>query len=70
MHQISQYVPELNIFISEHGIDPDQRNYVVSNDKIEKLGFSPKFTLDDGIKELLEYYPVFDRIVSKDFTNL
>ena len=32
--------------------DPDQRNYIVSNEKIESSGFKPKFSLSDGIKEL------------------
>lgn len=38
------------------GIDPDQRNYVVSNEKIEKTGFKPKFTLERGISELIKGY--------------
>ena len=32
--------------------DPDKRDYVVSNDKIEATGFKPVFSLDDGIAEL------------------
>ena len=36
--------------------DPDQRNYIVSNEKIEATGFSPKFSLDQGIKELIKGY--------------
>jgi nucleoside-diphosphate-sugar epimerase len=38
------------------GKDKDQRNYIVSNEKIEKVGFSPKYSLDDGIQELIEGY--------------
>ena len=38
------------------GTDPDQRNYVVSNKKIEKTGFKPKFTLEWGISELIKGY--------------
>ena len=33
--------------------DPDQRNYLVSNDKIEKTGFQPQYTLDLGIEEMV-----------------
>lgn len=36
--------------------DPDQRNYVVSNKKIESTGWKPKISLDDGIFELKKGY--------------
>lgn len=36
--------------------DPDQRNYIVSNKKIEALGFLPKISLEEGIDELLKGY--------------
>ena len=36
------------------GQDPDQRNYVVSNAKIEATGFLPEVSLKDGIRELVK----------------
>jgi nucleoside-diphosphate-sugar epimerase len=36
------------------GRDPDQRNYIVSNEKIEKTGYKPAYSLDRGIQELLK----------------
>ena len=42
--------------ISEEGTDPDKRDYFVSNKKIEETGWKPIFTLDDGIKELIQSY--------------
>ena len=36
--------------------DEDQRNYIVSNKKILNTGYVTKFSLDDGIKELIEGY--------------
>jgi nucleoside-diphosphate-sugar epimerase len=45
------------IFIDEQvGKDPDQRNYIVSNEKIESTGFKQNFSLDHGIKELIKGY--------------
>jgi nucleoside-diphosphate-sugar epimerase len=38
------------------GKDPDQRNYIVSNKKIESKGFEPIYDLDDGILELIKGY--------------
>ena len=54
--QIQKQVPDF-IFIDEQiGKDPDQRNYIVSNDKIESTGFKTEFSLDRGIDELLKGY--------------
>jgi nucleoside-diphosphate-sugar epimerase len=36
--------------------DPDQRNYIVSNEKIESTGWTPKIGLDAGILELIKGY--------------
>ena len=45
------------IFIDEQvGKDPDQRNYIVSNKKIESTGFRTEFSLDRGIEELIAGY--------------
>lgn len=53
---IRRRVPELVVFSSPVGKDPDQRNYVVSNEKIEKAGWRPMVSLDEGIEELLKAY--------------
>jgi hypothetical protein len=39
---------------AEVGKDPDQRNYIVSNDKIESTGFKTQMSLDAGIQELIK----------------
>ena len=53
---IQKQVPDF-IFIDEQiGKDPDQRNYIVSNEKIEETGFKTEFSLDWGIGELLKGY--------------
>ena len=56
--KIKEYVPELYIHSAEIGEDPDKRDYIVSNEKIESLGWSPDHTLDDGIQELIKGYKI------------
>jgi nucleoside-diphosphate-sugar epimerase len=58
--RIKDFIPELQIFDSEKGHDPDKRDYLVSNKKIENTGFEAKFSLDFGIEELLRAMPLFN----------
>lgn len=54
--RIQKHLPEF-IFIEEKvGKDPDQRNYIVSNEKIEATGFKQAYSLDAGIKDLIKGY--------------
>ena len=64
---IKKYIPELQIFDAEFAKDPDQRNYIVSNAKIEATGFKTSFTLDDGIQELIKGYKM---ISNNKYTNI
>ena len=51
---IKKYVSDF-VYIDEPiGKDPDQRNYIVSNEKIEKTGFIPEVSIDDGVQELIK----------------
>jgi len=45
------------------GKDPDQRNYIVSNEKIEATGFKPTHSLDDGIRDLIKGYTMIRNAV-------
>jgi nucleoside-diphosphate-sugar epimerase len=56
--KIKQHVPELSIQTAEIGEDPDKRDYIVSNKKIEQLGWCPDHSLDDGIDELVKGYRI------------
>ena len=40
--------------------DRDKRDYLVSNAKLESLGWEPQYTLEDGIKELLAAYRMLE----------
>ena len=54
--QIQTYLPDLFIHAAEIGKDPDRRDYMVSNQKLEKLGWRAKYGLEFGIRELLKAY--------------
>jgi nucleoside-diphosphate-sugar epimerase len=53
----------------EFSKDADKRNYIVSNDKLEATGWFPRYSLDDGIQELIKAYKVFTHANTKH-TNL
>jgi len=65
--KIKEYIPDLYIHSASIGADPDKRDYLVSNEKIESLGWRPDFTLDDGIIELLKGYRI---IKPNQFANV
>ena len=54
--KIKKQVKSLNIEIIEGIKDPDQRDYFVSNKKIEKKGFKAKIKIEQGIKELVKLF--------------
>ena len=54
--RIAKYVSDFTFLEAPIGKDPDQRNYIVSNAKIEATGFATTSSLDDGIKELIKGY--------------
>ena len=53
---IQKQLPSFVFIDAPLGKDPDQRNYIVSNDKLEATGFAPAFSLDSGIGELIKGY--------------
>lgn len=65
--KIKQYVPELYIHSASIGEDPDKRDYLVSNEKLESLGWKPEHSLDSGIQELLKGYRI---IKPNQFANV
>ncbi len=54
--EIKKIIEDFKFEISEDGKDEDKRDYFVSNEKIEKKGFKAIHSLQNGIKELKEYY--------------
>ena len=54
--RIKLQVPAFTCLEAAVGEDPDKRDYIVSNDKIERTGFRTAVSLDDGIAELRRGY--------------
>jgi nucleoside-diphosphate-sugar epimerase len=65
--EIKKIVPNFLFLEAPLGKDPDQRNYIVSNKKIEALGFNPTVTLQEGLSELVKGLKMFNH---KPFTNV
>lgn len=68
--KIKEYVPKLVIVEDNFSEDFDQRNYIVSNEKIEQLGWSASFSLDYGIQQLINAYQLVTTVNNRNFTNL
>jgi nucleoside-diphosphate-sugar epimerase len=65
--EIKKQIPDLYIHEAEFMEDVDKRDYIVSNEKIEKVGYKPIFSLSYGIQELIKGYQI---IRPNQYTNL
>ena len=54
--KIRQHVPAFVFIEAPIGEDPDKRNYIVSNARLESTGWTPEWDLDRGIQELVRGY--------------
>ncbi len=65
--RIQQQIPQFVVIDAPVGQDPDQRNYIVSNEKLEKTGFKPSVSIDAGIAELIKGYTM---IKNSSYSNV
>jgi len=65
--EIKKQIPDFWFAEYPGAKDPDQRNYIVSNEKIEATGFKAKTSLQKGIRELIRGYQIIRR---NDFSNV
>ena len=66
-NKIKEHLPNFEISLNEIGKDIDKRDYIVSNEKIEKKGFKAKTLLSDGIKELVNYFSTSDFKLTRNY---
>ena len=59
--EIRKFVKDFYFVEAAIGEDPDKRDYIVSNEKIEETGFKPQVSLQDGIRELIKAYQIIKR---------
>jgi len=65
--KIKEHIPGFVYLEAPVGEDPDKRDYIVSNERLEATGWRPKYTLDDGIEELKKVYTI---IKNNAFSNI
>ena len=69
VEKIKEYVPNFAITYSDYYSDPDKRDYIVSNQKIESAGWTAEHSLDDGIIELIKTYTILIQDLSSKYRN-
>jgi len=65
--KIKEEMPDFVYMEAAVGKDPDKRDYIVSNEKFEKTGFAPKYSLKTGIRELIKGYKI---ITNSKYSNV
>jgi len=65
--EIKKQIPDFYFTEAKTGEDLDKRDYIVSNEKIEKTGFKPDYSIQRGIEELVKGYQVIKR---NQFANI
>jgi len=59
--EIKKQLPDFYFTEAKVGKDPDKRDYIVSNEKIEKTGYRPDYSIQRGISELVKGYQIVKR---------
>ncbi len=65
--KIKEHIPSFVYLEAPIGTDPDKRDYIVSNARLEAAGWKPQYSLDDGIEELKK---VFIILKNKMYSNI
>jgi nucleoside-diphosphate-sugar epimerase len=69
LEKIQTHVKDFAVVYDDYYEDPDKRNYIVSNEKIESTGWKPEWDLDRGIKQLIQGYQMIVPKMGAEFRN-
>jgi nucleoside-diphosphate-sugar epimerase len=69
LEKIQTYVKDFAVSYNDYYEDPDKRDYIVSNEKIEATGWKPVWNLDNGINELIHAYKMIVPKMGAEFRN-
>lgn len=69
LEKIQEHVNNFAVSYNDFYEDPDKRNYIVSNTKVESTGWEPEWDLDRGIEELIMSYQMIVPRMSAEFRN-
>jgi nucleoside-diphosphate-sugar epimerase len=69
LEKIQTHVKDFAVSYNDFYEDPDKRDYIVSNEKIEATGWKPQWSLDDGIKQLIQGYQMIVPKMGAEFRN-
>jgi len=69
LEKIQSHVKDFAVSYNDYYEDPDKRDYIVSNAKLEETGWKPKWDLDMGIKQLIMAYQMIVPKMGAEFRN-
>jgi nucleoside-diphosphate-sugar epimerase len=69
LEKIQSHVKNFAVSYNDYYEDPDKRDYIVSNTKVELTGWSPKWDIDMGINELIMAYQMIVPKMGAEFRN-
>jgi nucleoside-diphosphate-sugar epimerase len=69
LEKIQSHVKDFAVSYNDYYEDPDKRDYIVSNAKIEATGWMPEWNLDMGINELIMAYQMIVPKMGSEFRN-
>lgn len=69
LEKIQSHVKNFAVSYNDYYEDPDKRDYIVSNSKVESTGWSPNWTVDMGIEELIMAYQMIVPRMGAEFRN-